>query len=51
MDKIKSRPKSREVFERAKLTLAGGVGSAARVFPEPLVLRRGQGSRIFDIDS
>jgi len=51
MDKITSRPKSREVFERAKLTLAGGVGSASRVYPEPLLLERGKGSRIFDIDS
>ncbi len=50
MDKITSRPKSREVFERAKLTLAGGVGSASRVYPEPLLLERGKGSRIFDID-
>jgi len=50
MDKITNRPKSREVFERTKRTLAGGAGSAARVFPEPLVLERGQGSRIFDID-
>jgi glutamate-1-semialdehyde 2,1-aminomutase len=50
MDKITSRPKSREVFERTKRTLAGGAGSAARVFPEPLVFEYGQGSRVFDID-
>ena len=50
MDKITNRPKSRGVFERTKRTLAGGAGSAARVFPEPLVLERGQGSRIFDVD-
>lgn len=50
MEKIKSRPKSREVFEKAKLTLAGGVGSSSRVYPEPLILERATGSRVFDID-
>ena len=50
MDKITGRPKSREVFERTKRTLAGGAGSAARVFPEPLIIERAQGSRLFDVD-
>jgi glutamate-1-semialdehyde 2,1-aminomutase len=50
MGKIISRPRSREVFEQAKLTLAGGVGSSTRVYPEPLVLERAQGAHIFDID-
>jgi len=53
MDKITTRPKSKEAFERAKLTLAGGVGSAIRLWPEPLVpivAEYGKGSHVFDID-
>jgi glutamate-1-semialdehyde 2,1-aminomutase len=47
--------KSREAFERAKRTLAGGVGSVHRsalagFAPYPLYFERGEGSRIWDVD-
>jgi glutamate-1-semialdehyde 2,1-aminomutase len=49
-----STEKSREAFERAKRTLAGGVGSVARApgagFEHPLYFERGLGSRIWDVD-
>jgi len=47
---ITSRPNSRELFKRAKFTLAGGAGSSSRIFPEPLILDRAEGSHLFDID-
>ena len=50
MERIMRRPKSREVFEEAKLTLAGGVGSSSRVYPEPLIVECAKGSRVYDID-
>ena len=44
--------KSRDMFERAKETLAGGVGAQVRSLaePHPLYFDHGAGSRIFDID-
>lgn len=50
-----STEKSREAFERARRTLAGGVASVARsplagFAPYPLYFERGEGSRIWDVD-
>lgn len=47
--------KSEEMFERAKRSIAGGVGSTYRgvgvgFTPHPLFMERGEGSRIYDID-
>lgn len=43
---------SRAQFERAKKSLAGGVGSVfrARQRPVPITFERGSGSRLFDVD-
>lgn len=46
--------KSKEAFERSKLTLAGGVGSAVRLreypFDVPLFAQSGKGCRLTDLD-
>ena len=44
--------KSRELFERAKKTHAGGASSSARAAeaPVPLFLKRGKGSKLYDVD-
>lgn len=44
--------RSRELFERSKRSLAGGVSSNARMGeqPVPLFFERGQGSRLYDVD-
>lgn len=47
--------KSRALFEEARQKLAGGVGSQARGLgmgfsPTPVVMERGKGSRIYDVD-
>jgi glutamate-1-semialdehyde 2,1-aminomutase len=46
--------RSKEAFERAKRVIPGGVNSPVRAFKSvgltPLVIERGQGSRITDID-
>jgi glutamate-1-semialdehyde 2,1-aminomutase len=47
---IVNRTKSKEAFERSRLTFAGGVGSAARLVPEPLFIQSGKGSRVIDLD-
>jgi glutamate-1-semialdehyde 2,1-aminomutase len=44
------RTRSRQAFERSISTFAGGVGSAARIFPEPLFIEKGEGSHVIDID-
>ncbi len=44
------RTRSKEAFERSVSTFAGGVGSAARIFPEPLFIEREDGSHVIDID-
>lgn len=44
------KTKSKEAFERSKLTHAGGFASVARLFPEPLFIRSGKGSRVIDLD-
>jgi glutamate-1-semialdehyde 2,1-aminomutase len=49
---LKDHQKSRELFERAKQSLAGGVSSHFRASerPHPLFYVRAQGSRIWDVD-
>jgi len=47
--------KSKEMFERGRKNLAGGVGSSARSVeagytPYPIVMKYGKGSRIYDVD-
>ena len=47
--------KSKQMFERAQQSLAGGVGSKARSVhagftPYPIFMDHGEGSRIFDVD-
>ena len=44
--------KSRELYERSKRSLAGGVSSNARLteLPFPLFFERGKGSRLYDVD-
>ena len=44
------RKRSKEAFERSISTFAGGVGSAARTFPEPLFIERREGSHVIDVD-
>jgi glutamate-1-semialdehyde 2,1-aminomutase len=49
-----NRAKSHELFERAKRSIPGGVNSPARAFGgvggEPLIIERGEGSYLFDVD-
>jgi glutamate-1-semialdehyde 2,1-aminomutase len=49
-----ARPRSAEVFERARKILVGGVDSPVRAFRAvggtPLVIDRGQGARLWDVD-
>src|SRR3984893_4022412 len=49
-----SRPRSDELFERAKNILIGGVNSPVRAFRAvggtPIVIDRAQGSRLYDVD-
>ena len=51
---IRSRPRSQEWFQRARQSLIEGVNSPSRgaavYSPEPIVLERGQGARIWDVD-
>ncbi len=49
---MKSHERSKALFERAKLSLAGGVSSEFRKSnsPHPFVYSRGLGSRIVDVD-
>jgi glutamate-1-semialdehyde 2,1-aminomutase len=46
------RQKSKEAFERSKLTFAGGACSGVRLreLPEPVFIESGQGSRFKDVD-
>src|SRR5712692_49423 len=53
--KLKSgRRRSREIFERAERVLVGGVNSPVRAFRsvggEPLIIERGKGSYLYDVD-
>jgi glutamate-1-semialdehyde 2,1-aminomutase len=45
-----NKAKSKEALERSRSTFAGGVGSAARLWPEPLFIESGKGSRVIDLD-
>lgn len=55
-EKLRSseRPRSTEIFERGKKTLVGGVDSPVRAFRAvggtPLVIDRGAGTRLYDVD-
>ncbi|MGH7957318.1 MAG: aminotransferase class III-fold pyridoxal phosphate-dependent enzyme, partial [Opitutaceae bacterium] len=44
--------KSKELYERARQMIPGGVSSVMRAFqkPVPLYIERGAGSRLFDVD-
>ena len=44
--------KSRELYERARKSHAGGVGSSSRMpeRPHPLFFERGKGSKLYDVD-
>jgi glutamate-1-semialdehyde 2,1-aminomutase len=44
-------PKSREMYERARASLAGGVASSYQLRdPWPIYLERGEGARVWDVD-
>ncbi len=44
-------PRSREMYERARLALAGGVASSYQLRePWPIYLERGEGARVWDVD-
>ena len=49
-----ARPRSAEIFDRAKKILVGGVDSPVRAFRAvggtPLIIDRGQGARLWDVD-
>ena len=49
-----SRPKCRAIFDEAQKILVGGVNSPVRAFKavggEPLIIERGEGSRLWDAD-
>jgi glutamate-1-semialdehyde 2,1-aminomutase len=49
---VRSYARSRELLDRSKQFLAGGVSSAVRAgdMPFPLFYQRGVGSRLFDVD-
>ena len=49
---IRSRTRSQELLERARRSVAGGDSSTMRVLPyhPPLVMDRGQGCRVWDVD-
>lgn len=49
---MRNYQKSRELYERAKKSLAGGVSSAFRSSeqPHPLFYARGKGARLWDVD-
>jgi glutamate-1-semialdehyde 2,1-aminomutase len=54
MNPITTRPRSREYFARAQTSLIEGVNSPSRgaavYAPGPIVIERGQGSHVWDID-
>jgi glutamate-1-semialdehyde 2,1-aminomutase len=49
-----TRPRSREIFERAEKLLVGGVNSPVRAFRsvgcDPLIIDRGEGQYLYDVD-
>src|SRR5579863_1815080 len=50
----RERRRSREVFEQAEKILVGGVNSPVRAFRsvggEPLIIERGNGAHLYDVD-
>ena len=48
------RDRSHEIFARARQLMPGGVNSPARAFGavggEPLIMQRGEGAYLFDVD-
>jgi glutamate-1-semialdehyde 2,1-aminomutase len=50
----RERKRSREIFERAEKVLVGGVNSPVRAFRsvggEPLIIERGSGAHLYDVD-
>jgi glutamate-1-semialdehyde 2,1-aminomutase len=54
MNQTQNRTRSQEWFERAQRSLVEGVNSPSRgaavYSPSPIVLERGQGSRVWDVD-
>jgi glutamate-1-semialdehyde 2,1-aminomutase len=50
----RERQRSREIFERAERVLVGGVNSPVRAFRsvggEPLIIERGSGQHLYDVD-
>src|SRR5690242_10437968 len=50
----RERKRSREIFEQAENVLVGGVNSPVRAFRsvggEPLIIGRGSGARLYDVD-
>src|ERR1035438_6538671 len=50
----KDRRRSREIFARAEKVLVGGVNSPVRAFRavggEPLIIERGSGQYLYDVD-
>jgi glutamate-1-semialdehyde 2,1-aminomutase len=51
---MSTRNKSHDLFRRAELLMPGGVNSPARAFGavggEPIVIQRGEGAHLFDVD-
>jgi glutamate-1-semialdehyde 2,1-aminomutase len=54
MNSSRTRSRSAEIFERAQQILVGGVDSPVRAFRSvggtPLIIDRGQGARLWDVD-
>lgn len=52
MDRPKVNIKSKQLFERAKQTISGGVNSPVRAFePNPFFVTNAKGSKIFSVDN
>ena len=48
---MKERPRSKELFDRARRLMPGGVSSPVRAYqPYPSFMVKGDGSSIFDVD-
>ncbi|MFX0194658.1 MAG: aspartate aminotransferase family protein [Candidatus Hodarchaeota archaeon] len=51
-DYIRKTIRSKKIYDRARMSLTGGVSGHARLFqPYPLYMTRGKGSKIWDADS
>jgi glutamate-1-semialdehyde 2,1-aminomutase len=47
---IENRVRSQRILRRSAKTLAGGIGSSARILAHPFVVERAKGSRLWDVD-